>query len=186
MPRSGWSSAASEASDFARGSQAIMLSFDPPDWGGVMHYLNKASDMDNHAKRSIGFGIVLIAIVAACGLFLYLSFFSFPPTETIAQNYFDAIIRKDVEAVLRLGRSDPLCQDNLKYIAQRDIERFGGTVVREVSITVEGPSGSDEGIQWARIEFQYHEIGQSVWKQGKMVISTDHERPGLRYTCGVG
>jgi hypothetical protein len=150
-------------------------------------YVDKENrNMDNQSKRSIGLGVVLIVIVAACGLFLYLSVFSFPPTETIAQNYFDAIIRKDIEAVLRLGRSDPLCQENLKYIAQRDIERFGGTEVREVSISVDGSSGSDEGIQWARIEFQYHEIGQTTWKQGKIVISTDHERPGLRYTCGIG
>ena len=142
--------------------------------------------MDSRARGSIGLGVVLIVIVAACGLFLYLSFFSFPPTETMAQNYFDAIIHKDIEAVLRLGRPDPLCQDNLKYIALRDIEQYGGTVVQEISITINGPVGSDEEIQWARIEFQYHEIGQTVWKQGKMVISTDHEVPGLRYTCGVG
>ena len=142
--------------------------------------------MDSRAKGSIGLGVVLVAIVAACGLFLYLSFFSFPPTETIAQNYLDAIIHKDVKAVLRLGSSGPLCQNNLKNTARRDIDQFGGAVVREISITVDGPSGSDEEIQWARIEFQYHEIGQTEWKHGKMVISTDHEVPGLRHTCGIG
>lgn len=142
--------------------------------------------MDSRAKGSIGLGVVLVTIVAACGLFLYLSFFSFPPTETIAQNYLDAIIHKDVEAALRLGSSDPLCQNNLTNTALRDIDQFGGVVVREISITVDGPSGSAEEIQWARIEFQYHEIGQTEWKHGKMVISTDHEVPGLRYTCGIG
>ncbi len=142
--------------------------------------------MDNRAKRSIGLGIVLAIIAVSCGLFLYLSFFSFPTTDVIAQNYLDAIIHKDIEAVLRLGSSDPLCQNNLKNTALSDIDQFGGIVVRKISVSIDGPSGSREEIQWARIEFEYQEIGQTEWKHGEMIISTDHEVPGLRYTCGRG
>ncbi len=142
--------------------------------------------MDNRAKRSIGLGAVLAIISASCGLFLYLSFVSFPPTDAIAQNYLDAIIRKDIEAVLRLGSSNPLCQNNLKNTALSDIDQFGGAVVRGVLISVHGPSGSRDEIQWASIEFEYHKSDQAEWKHGEMIISTDHEVPGLRYTCGRG
>jgi hypothetical protein len=98
----------------------------------------------------------------------------------------DAVIHKDMEAVLRLGSSDYPCQSNLKNTALRDMGRFGMTVVREVTVTVEGPQGSDDEIQWARIKFQYQQIGQTMWHYGEMVISTDHDGMGLRYTCGIG
>jgi hypothetical protein len=142
--------------------------------------------MDNRANRSIRLGVVLAVVVVACGLFLYLSFFSFPPTETIAQNYLDAIIHRDIEAVLKLGSSDFLCQNNLKNTALGDIDQFGGAVVQKVSISVHGPSGSRDEIQWASIAFEYRASGQAEWKHGEMIISTDHEAPGLRYTCGRG
>ncbi len=143
--------------------------------------------MDRHTDRSLILWFALLVIVLACGSFLYLTFFSFPSTETIAQKYLDAIIHKDIGAVLRLAiPDDNLCQSNLMYIALRDIAKFGGAEVRGISVTVTGPEGSDEDIQWASIEFQYRETSQTEWENGKMVISTDHSAPGLRYTCGIG
>jgi hypothetical protein len=40
--------------------------------------------------------------------------------------------------------------------------------------------------KWARIKFQYQQVGQTGWHYGEMVISTDHDGPGLRHTCGIG
>ena len=140
--------------------------------------------MWSNSKRLIGGSISLIITVSCCG-FLYFSFISYPSTKTIANRYLQAVTRKDLEAALELGRSREHCQDNLRESILMDIEKFGGSKVRDVEIDVHGNTGSDDEMQFADIRFAYSYLDQDEWQEAEMKLATDHEVPGLRYlVCG--
>ena len=140
--------------------------------------------MKNSSKKLIGGGLTLI-ILSCCAL-LYFSIISYPSTKTIANDYLHAIISEDFEAAFELGRSREYCQDNLREGILRDIEKFGGSEVRDVEIDVHGNTGSDDEMQFADIQFAYRHPNQEEWKVAEMKLATDHEVPGLRYLlCGT-
>src|SRR5215204_6112069 len=118
--------------------------------------------MKNSSKKLIGVGFTLI--VLSCCAFLSFSIISYPSTKTIANRYLQAIISEDFESALALGRSRKYCQDNLREGILRDIEKFGGSEVRDVGIDVHGNTGSDDEMQFADIRFAYRHPNQEEWK----------------------
>jgi hypothetical protein len=140
--------------------------------------------MKNNSKRLIGGSLTLIIIVPCCVL-LYFSFISYPSTKTIANRYLQAIVREDSESALELGRSREYCQDELRASISTDIEEFGGSELRDVTIEVHGNTGSDDELQFAEIRFAYRHPNQEEWQTAEMKLGTDHDVPGLRYLlCG--
>ena len=139
--------------------------------------------MKNSSKKLIGVGLTLI--VLSCCAFLSFSIISYPSTKTIANRYLQAIIGEDFESALELGRSREYCQDELRDSISMDIEEFGGSEVRDVEIEVHGNTGSDDEMQFAKIEFAYRLPNQEEWHAAEIKLATDHEVPGLRYLlCG--
>jgi hypothetical protein len=140
--------------------------------------------MKNNSKKLIGISLILIILLPCCTL-LYESFISYPSTKTIANRYLKAIISEDFEAAFELGRSREDCQDERRESILMDIEKFGGAEVRAVDIKWHGNTGSDNGLQFADITFDYRHPNQEEWKRAEMRLTTDHEVPGLRYLkCG--
>src|SRR5512132_3035676 len=112
--------------------------------------------MKNNSKLLIGGGLSLVIYLSCCS-FLYLSFISYPSTKTIANRYLKAIISEDFEAAFELGRSREYCQDNLREGILKDIEKFGGSEIRDVEIEVHGNTGSDDEMQFADIRLAYRD-----------------------------
>jgi hypothetical protein len=140
--------------------------------------------MKNNSKKLIGGSLILIIVLPCCAL-LYFSFISYPSTKTIANRYLQAIISEDFEAALELGRSREYCQDELRASISMDIEEFGGTDIRDVTIEVHGNTGSDDELQFAEIRFAYPQPNREEWQTAEMKLGTDHDVPGLRYLlCG--
>ena len=140
--------------------------------------------MKNSSKKLIGGSLSLIILLPCC-TFLYLSFISYPSTKTIANRYLKAIISEDFEPAFELGRSREYCEYELRESILMDIEKFGGAEVRAVHIKWHGNTGSDNGLQFADITFDYRHPNQAEWQSAEMRLATDHEVPGLRYLlCG--
>ena len=141
--------------------------------------------MKSNSKLLIGGGLSLVILLSCC-TFLFLSFISYPSTKTIANRYLKAIISEDFEAAFELGRSREYCQDNLRESILMDIEKFGGSEVRDIEIEVHGNTGSDDEMQFADIRFAYRHPNHKEWQVAEMKLATDHEVPGLRYLlCGT-
>jgi hypothetical protein len=83
-----------------------------------------------------------------------------------------------------LARSDEECQQLLHKTALQDIDQFGGAEIRNTAIEVRHNTGSDNGMQFAVVEFEYRKSGNPNWENGEMMLVTDHETPGFRYLCG--
>jgi hypothetical protein len=112
--------------------------------------------------------LVILVTVGAC-LVLYgpcaVLFFAqmtqvvaFPSTDSIARQYFAAIVRRDVEAAARLGATARCpCSDTglLQSDIEHDIARFGGAQIRNLAITIRDSTGSDESPQFALLNFEY-------------------------------
>lgn len=62
--------------------------------------------------------------------------------------------------------------------------QYGGAEVRNVNTTVSPTKGSDDTILFGDVNFEYRMPGESVWKQGHIVIMTLFDPMGFRYTCG--
>jgi hypothetical protein len=132
----------------------------------------------------VGVLVVALALSLSCGLFLYLSFVSYPSPKVIGQRYVAAVVNEDLSAAPDLARSKEECRAALREDALEDIDEFGGAEVRNVSIGLEYNDGSDDGIQFAVVEFEYLEPGNEAWQSSSMRLVTDHDVPGLRYLCG--
>jgi hypothetical protein len=129
---------------------------------------------------------VVLCSLLGCTLFLFFgSTISFPPTETLAQRYLEAVINEDLEAAASLAGSGKGCGGgaSLRDDAWKDIAIYGGTEVRNVRIEVHFNTGSDESLEFAIVEFEYCRPGQSVWHRGEMRLMTDHKTLGFRYLC---
>lgn len=132
----------------------------------------------------VGVLVVALTLCLSCGLLLYLSFVSFPPPRVIGQRYLAAVISEDLTAATELARSKKECRAVLREAALEDIDEFGGADIRNVSVHVEYNDGSDDEIQFAVVEFEYHRPGNEVWQSASIRLQTDHDVPGLRYLCG--
>lgn len=132
-------------------------------------------------------GITVLSVILACCGLLAFGFFSFPPTEWITRNYFDAIIAGDLEKAMQFTSESvrvPGCKEATKEDAQDDIATFGGSEIRNVAIQVVGSGGSDETIQVGRVRFEYRKPPDADWHEGYTQILTTFDDFGLRYTCG--
>lgn len=129
--------------------------------------------------------IVVVGIVTlSCGLLAYFSIVSFPPAETIATQYLDAIQTGDWDAAIKLAASDTACQDAIRESAQSDIDQFTRAEIRNVVMKVYAGTGSQFGLQSVSIEFEYRKPSETEWRLGEMRIMTHHVFLGFRYTCG--
>ncbi len=79
---------------------------------------------------------------------------------------------------------DKDCQQAARERAQKDIDQFGNSEVRNIAVEVGYGSGSDDQFQYARVTFEYRKRSETNWQDGQIQILTDHAVPGFRYTCG--
>jgi hypothetical protein len=142
---------------------------------------DKAFGLQGDLRRVVA--VILIIVYGGCCSFLYFSFISFPSTEAIARNYLYGVINGDLGRAM--SWTNPACRDEARHNALNDIDKYGFSEVRKVAVDVEDNlTGSDEEIQFASVKFEYRKRSETEWQQGEMVIITDHNVPGLRYTCG--
>jgi hypothetical protein len=143
--------------------------------------------LDNLVDRINRIGCLLILLVPLFGcLFLLFGVVSFPPTEWITRNYFDAVVAGDLNRALLFSYSQkyPDCRQFTEKSAVEDIKMFGGAQVRNVNIQVIFSTGSDERPQLGRVTFDYRKTGADHWQQGYTQVSTSFEDFTFRYTCG--
>ena len=142
--------------------------------------------MENeHRWLSVVRTVILLIPLFGC-IFLCFGFFSFPPTEWITRNFFEAVIARQMWRALAFSTS-PKYPDCIHYAetAARDyIAQYGGAEVRNISVTVVGGGGSDDSIQLGRVEFEYRKSGESNWNQGEVRVITSFDDFCFRYTCG--
>jgi hypothetical protein len=131
-----------------------------------------------------GVTIVVTVVFLACGMFLYMSFISYPSTKAIGRRYLDAVVNKNLSAAVNLARSNEKCRQVLMQDAELDIEEFGGDQIRRIAIEMQYNDGSDNEIQFALITFEHKESGQPHWRPSSMRLFTNHDVPGFRYLCG--
>jgi hypothetical protein len=129
--------------------------------------------------------ILVIIISGSCCCFLYFSFISFPSTEAIARSYLNAVVNQDAETALEWTQASSGCQGLAEESVLEDIAQYGGCDIRDVTIDVQSNlTGSDDEMQFAHVRFEYRRSDDIEWQRGEMRIFTDHDVPGLRYTCG--
>ena len=129
--------------------------------------------------------VPLIIISGCCCSFLYFSFISFPSTEAIARSYLNAVVNQDAETALKWTQASSGCQGLAEESALEDIAQYGGCAIRGVTVDIQpNLMGSDDEMQYAHVRFEYRRSDDAEWQRGEMRIFTDHDVPGLRYTCG--
>lgn len=130
--------------------------------------------------------ILLIVIIGGCCFLFYLSFISYPSTETIARNYLDAVTNKDLDKAMRWTQVASRCQDTARESALRNISQYGDSEIKNLTVDIRyNTMGSDDEMQFAYLNFEYQKRGDAEWQHAEMVVFTDHEVPGLRYMCGT-
>ena len=100
---------------------------------------------------------------------------SFPSTETLAKNYLKAIIDKNAEAAATTTvASDTGCRTITLADAHKDIDKFGGSDLQDVTVTVvPNIYGSDEGLEFAEVTFKYRRSEEADWQYGEMRLMAD-------------
>ena len=83
------------------------------------------------------------------------------------------------------GQSPPdaTCTNYVREDIQKDIQKYGGAEIRNLTIEVAYNTGSDEGLQFALLDFEYRLPNQPEWQHGEMHIMTDHSAFSFRYLC---
>ena len=137
-------------------------------------------------KRQYGLARLTVGVVAifACIVCTGLTCGLIPPTELLARLYLNAAVNKNADIAVFLAGSDPTCSDHVREDIQKDIQKFGGTEIRNLEVGVAYNTGSDEGLQFALLEFEYRQSDQHEWQHREMRVMTDHSAFGFRYLCG--
>ncbi len=128
------------------------------------------------AVTVISFLLCCVGGAAALGLL--------PPSQIIAQQYLDAVTRKDNQSAIDLANSEPFCETAVKEDVKKDISQFGGAEIRNVSISVAGGTGSSDTVQFASIQFEYRKASSHAWERGEMRLMTDSNLTIFRRLCG--
>ncbi len=119
-------------------------------------------------------------------LIIYFMFISFPPTEWITRNYFEAIISRQMWRALAFSYSQrwPNCTHYAELSAKDDMALYSDAEVRNVNVTISRGGGSDDTIEWGRVDFEYRKPGVIHFDRGQIVLMTLFDDFGFRYTCG--
>lgn len=108
---------------------------------------------------------------------------SYPSTTRLAKQYLEAVIDSDEEQASRLA--DFGCKELVRNYAREDIHRFANAEIRNVTVRIENGTGSDTGVQFAWVNFEYRKNSQAVWQSGEVGVMTDFEGMGRRHLfCG--
>src|SRR5437868_1767371 len=86
-------------------------------------------------------GIALLILAAVCLLMLNTIGFSYPPSDMLAREYLDSVVKRDPQAAANLA-GDAYCREDTAGQALNDIRRYGSAEIRSVQITVGGSGGS--------------------------------------------
>ncbi len=138
--------------------------------------------------------IVTLIVVTGAGLLVclglaFMTWISFPPTDWLTRNYFDAVISGDLVRATLFSPdsiSSTLCAKASVARARDDIQQFNAAAVRNVSVLVRANDGNDDAIEYGSVDFEYRKPGDGVWRAGHILVQTRHYGLGFRYTCGVG
>ena len=138
--------------------------------------------------------IVTLIAVTGAALFLCLglavmAWVSFPSTEWLTRNYFDAVISGDLVRATLFSPdsiSSTFCAKASMARARDDIQQFGIAAVRNVSVLIKANDGNDDAIEYGSVEFEYIKRSDGIWRAGRILVQTRHYGIGFRYTCGVG
>ncbi len=142
--------------------------------------------------RIVSFVLVILGSLGACLLcFLALAPFliiiahiGYPTADMLAYQYLDRIQHADYEGAVATGGRYPVCGGALDDDARKDIENFGNSEIRNISVATSWGSGSDDGIQFTEIDFEYRSLSDSNWHKGKMRLGSDIDGFFRRYNCG--
>ncbi len=124
------------------------------------------------------------AAIFSCILCAGMTFGLIPPTDILARLYLNAAVDKNADIVVFLVGTDTTCTNYVREDIQKDIQKYGGAEIRNLMIEVAYNTGSDEGLQFALLEFEYRQSDQHEWQHGEMRVMTDHSAFGFRYLCG--
>jgi hypothetical protein len=140
---------------------------------------------EGHRWLSIIRTVILLIPLFGC-IFLCFGFFSFPPTEWITHNFFEAVIAYQMwrAVAFSYNQNHPGCVYSTETAARGYMAQYSGAEVRNVSITVFGSGGSDESIQSGHVTFEYHMPREAIWNQGNMHVVTSYDDFSFRYVCG--
>lgn len=134
-------------------------------------------------------GYLLIAVsgvvfITFCYLGMEFMYGMIPRPATLARQYLQAIVNKDLAAIEQMAGSDPGCRESTKQDAELAIAQYGGAEIRGVSVEVLPQGGSDRGIRAIRITFEYRASPEMPWQSTSIRMITDSNTPGFRYLCG--
>jgi hypothetical protein len=114
-----------------------------------------------------------------CGLLVMLfwrDLLPFPSAESIGRNYLDRIIASDPNNIEKMANDNEYLSC-IRLEALGDIAKYGGATVRNVRVSTESGTGSDDRLEWTIIKFDYQKIEQidgNPWQQGKITIMTSN------------
>jgi hypothetical protein len=131
-----------------------------------------------------GTAAVFVAVLCCGFVGCSLGLISYPSTGKLAKRYLNAVKNGDAQAAADLAGSKNGCRQQMYLDARMDIAQFGGAEIRNVNIEVQHGTGSDNQIQFAKVEFEYRRPDRSEWDRGEMRLMTDSDVPGFRYLCG--
>lgn len=108
---------------------------------------------------------------------------SYPSTADLAEQYLSAVVASDERQASDLA--DLGCQELVRNHAREDIQQLGGAEIRNVRVRVENGTGSDTGVQFAWVNFEYRKHSQTFWQSGEVSVMTDFEGMAPRHLiCG--
>lgn len=129
-------------------------------------------------------GICLLCLFVLLPFLLIIARIGYPTADMLAYEYLGRIQHADNEGAVRTGGKYPVCGDVLEQDVRKDIEKFGNSEIRNIRITTSSGSGSDDGIQFTIIDFEYRKMSMSNWHEGKMRLVSDIDEFFRRYNCG--
>ena len=141
-------------------------------------------------RKTIAIAVVVLgAALLLCACLAFMTWMSFPPTDWLTRNYFDAVISGDLARATMVSpdsMSSTICAEASTARARDDIQRFGAAAVRNVSVLVRANDGNDDAIEYGSVEFEYMRRSDGIWRAGRILVQTRHYEIGFRYTCGAG
>ena len=154
----------------------------------------------NWAKlREIGVRSLLVIFAGLTGLFqcfcclgcgthpVVLDLITFPWTETLVEDYLEAVAAGDLDTAVDLGCPSESCREQLRKVAERDIALLNGTEIRNIDVDIGVNMYSDESVVVAYVDFEYRLSDDPEWKEGKRTCWSDYSLFGKRYlsTCSL-
>ena len=133
------------------------------------------------------FGVIVLIVGCCFAIANIIGFIPIPnSTEVLAQKYLQAVLEEDFQAAIALTNPNLQCYHDISELINQDIAQFGDADIKNVIIETKYNEGSDEGMEFAIVSFDYRKHNGSDWQQGKMRLMTDTWTSILRFRALCG